>query len=450
MHQIIDVAWDVGEHAERLAGAGVRTVLRYYNHRNSDRLPSKSLTQRELDRLFRAGLSVGVVFQQRGGAGGHIADFSDAAGRRDAQRALSLASSLGQPAGSGIYFGVDHDYFRSSELAAVQSYFRAVRGEIGTLYRVGVYGSGTVGRALKAAGLVDLIWLAAARGWSGTRLALQQGDWTLDQRFLELRSEIGGFIYDGNVFNPACSDFGQFGPGGAIVSPAGEGTAALYRVIARSGLNLRPTPGTEGRVIQSLPASSVVRGLERTGEWIKVDLNGDGLADGYLFGTFLEPVSGDLPLNLPARRTPIEVARAELARDVRETPGSAHNPRITMYHATTSGGVAPDETAWCSSFVNYCVEQAGLSGTRSKWARSWHETGWGRDVTANPAEGDLVVWRRRGAGEDGGHVGFYLDSDEGSLRVLGGNQGDRVSIKRYPRSGTSGAFRYDLLSIRRG
>ncbi len=67
MHEIIDVAWNVGNYAERLAEAGVKTVIRYYNHRNSERLPSKALSLRERDQLFGAGLSIAVVFQQRGG-----------------------------------------------------------------------------------------------------------------------------------------------------------------------------------------------------------------------------------------------------------------------------------------------------------------------------------------------------------------------------------------------
>lgn len=451
MHEIIDVARDVGEYAVRLADAGVKTVIRYYNHRNSQTLPSKALTVRERDQLFGAGLSIAVVFQQRGGAGGMLGDFSATTGKRDAGRALQMAETLSQPQGSAIYFGVDHDFYRPSELGQIQAYFQSVRAELGGRYRTGVYGSGTVGKALSRAGAVDLIWLAAARGWSGTRQALRDGEWTLDQRFLELRSDIGGFVYDGNVFNPAHANFGQWQAGATLDSRLGEGTAALFRVIARSGLNLRPTPDTTGRVIQSLPLGTVVRGMRQTGDWMQADINGDGNSDGYLYAPFLEAESGGLPVLPLSNRRPVDVARAELALDVREFPGrESHNPRITMYHATTTGGAAPDETAWCSSFANYCVEQAGLNGTRSKWARSWHDNGgWGQTVTTSPQDGDIVVWRRHNQTEDGGHVGFFIDDDQASIRVLGGNQGNRVSIMRYPRKGKMGSFNYDLLSIRR-
>jgi uncharacterized protein (TIGR02594 family) len=450
MHAIIDVAQNVGTFAEQLANAGVRTVIRYYNHNNSEQLPSKALTRGELDRLHAAGLSVAVVFQQRGGAGGNLRDFTQASGERDARRALELAQTMDQPAGSAIYFGVDHDFFRSSELAPIQAYFQAARDAIAGRYRIGCYGSGTVGNTLRNSGAVDLVWIAAARGWSGTRDALASGNWTLDQRFLELRSEVGGFIYDGNVFNPAAANFGQFDSQRPRDSGLGEGSAALYRVIARPSLNLRPTPDTLGAPIGSLPTDTMLRGLGRSGDWIKVDLDGDGGADGFAHSAFLEEVSGGVPLEVANARRPIDIARAELALDVRELPGTQNNnPRITMYHATTAGGTAPDETAWCSSFVNYCVQQAGLRGTNSKWARSWHDDNWEQNVTNAPQEGDIVVWRRQGHGDDGGHVGFYTDGDQDTIRVLGGNQGNRISLARYPRNGVL-TYTYTLLSIRRG
>ncbi|HMG50980.1 MAG TPA: glycoside hydrolase domain-containing protein, partial [Inquilinus sp.] len=371
MHEIIDVPSNVASFSTKLAEAGVKSVIRYYNHRNSEQLPSKALTRPELQALHGAGLSVAVVFQQRGGAGGNIGDLDARSGARDSSRALELADSFGQPEGSAIYFSVDWDYFRSSELDRITPYFQAVRNAVSPKYRIGVYGSGTVGRHLTAHQLVDHVWLAGATGWSGTAQALRDGNWTLFQKDLEKRSEIGGFIYDGNVFNPGQASFGQFGPDQALPTPRGEAVAALYKVIARRGLNLRHGPGESFAVRETLPEGRIVTGRGRDGPWLKVDIEGDGTIDGCMFAAFLEPVSGGLPIDPPPSgetRRPIDVARAELALNVQEIPGAQNNPRIVMYHATTSGGAAPDETAWCSSFVNYCVEQTGLRGTDSKWA----------------------------------------------------------------------------------
>ncbi|MCV0393956.1 MAG: TIGR02594 family protein [Rhizobiaceae bacterium] len=451
MHEIIDVPRNIAQFAERLANAGVKAAIRYYNHRNSTVFPSKCLTAAELNALHGAGISVAVVFQQRGGAGGNIGDLDAASGRRDAQRALTLARQVGQPQHSAIYFAVDWDYYKPQQLARITPYFQNVRAALAGQYLVGVYGSGTVGNHLKRQGLVDHIWLSGSIGWSGTRQALEEGNWSLFQKYMERRSEIGGFGYDGNIVNPAMANYGQFDPAGPVETPRGEGSAALYKVIARSGLNLRSGPGENYRIVESIPADSIVTGIGRDGAWMKVDVGGDGRVDGYMFATFLEPVSGGLPVELAIARKPIDVARAELALGVREISGSRHNPRIVMYHSTTRGGAAPDETAWCSSFVNYCVEQAGLRGTDSKWARSWHDSGgWGRDVTAAAVEGDIVVFRRQGTNVDGGHVGFFIEEDASSILLLGGNQGNRISIARYPKNGQMGSFRYTLLSIRRG
>ncbi|HYD98398.1 MAG TPA: TIGR02594 family protein [Alphaproteobacteria bacterium] len=452
MHAIIDVSSNVGPYAKQLADAGVRTVIRYYNHQNSSSLPSKCLTASELSELHGAGLTVAVVFQQRGGKDGSIEDLSEASGNRDAKRALDLADKLKQPSGSAIYFAVDWDYYRDGDLDQIASYFTAVKSQINSAYNIGVYGSGTVAQHLKKRGLVDHIWLAGAKGWSGTREALRQGAWTIFQKNIELKSEIGGFIYDGNVLNPAWTSFGQFSADKPEEMPRGVGVSALYAVKARDGLNLRSGPDVSFRKIQNLPFDTIVTGVEREGGWLKVDLEGDGRVDGYVAEAYVVPVSGGLPLKLAPDVRPIDVARAEMSLGVREAPGDQNNPRIVMYHATTTGGASPDQIAWCSSFVNYCVEQAGLKGTDSKWAKSWHDKKWGVDVTSNPAEGDIVVFGRTKVGteEERGHVGFYLGREGDSIRVLGGNQGQRVCIDLYPANGIKGNFHFKLLSIRRG
>jgi len=116
---------------------------------------------------------------------------------------------------------------------------------------------------------------------------------------------------------------------------------------------------------------------------------------------------------------------AESQMGVHELPGRAQNKKILEYHATTSLGATDDETPWCSSFVNWCVKQAGFNGTNSAAARSWMK--WGVPLKS-PEKGCIVVFQRPG----GNHVAFF-DSDQGSeyIRVLGGNQGDQVSLSNY-------------------
>ncbi|MCE3608297.1 TIGR02594 family protein [Massilia sp. P8910] len=455
MYEIIDTPSNVSDYATRLAQDGVRTVIRYYNNQNSSTFPTKCLTKEEFATLTAAGLSIAVVFQQRGGAGGFLDDFATGKGIRDAQRALSLATNIGQPQDSAIYFGVDHDFFRAEELSVIDAYFAEVNQEFGGHYRVGVYGSGAVCSCLKASGQATLFWLPASMGWSGSRAFLASSQWTLFQKLQNLQSDVGHFGYDGNLFNPAYADFGQF----AADQPQAQPTSgvrssvtriAVMEVIARSGLRLRGGPSLTFAALETLPLGAVVQGLRRDGDWIQVDINGDGLADGFAASAFLKPLAGGLPIPEQTGASPYAVAQAELALGVREIPGAGNNPRIVLYHSTTEGGGAPDQTAWCSSFVNYCVEQAGLTGTNSKRARSWHDDHWGQEVTDDPRTGDIVVWQRQSPTDNGGHVGFFVEKiNNDVIRVLGGNQGQRVKMSDYPVDGTLGSTKYTLLSIRR-
>jgi uncharacterized protein (TIGR02594 family) len=127
--------------------------------------------------------------------------------------------------------------------------------------------------------------------------------------------------------------------------------------------------------------------------------------------------------------SPIEFALQELVAGVAEVPGPADNPRIGEYHK--AAGIGPDdETSWCSSFVNWCHKQAGGEGTGNPAARSWIH--WGK-VTTQPKPGDVVVfWRGTRDGWQG-HVAFYLGETGSAIIVLGGNQGDRVSVAAYSR-----------------
>lgn len=456
MQKVIDTPMDISAFTSELRREGVETVIRYYNHRNSTRLPSKRIERAEADALADAGFSIATVFQQRGGSNGHIEDLDRESGQSDARRALQLADALDQPDGSAIYFAVDHDYFRQSELDRIAPYFEAVREALDSRFRVGCYGSGTVGKRMRDLGHADLIWLAGATGWSGTRAMLETDEWALFQKELDRTWPGGAFGYDGNIVNPAFADFGQFTPGGAaLTDPPTPELAVLMEITARSGLRLRRGPGTDFASVDTLPVGTIVTVLGQSGEWMQVDLESDGLADGFMHGSFLRTVSGGFSVAPVAIGTPFDIAQAELALDIREVEGPDNNPRIVLYHASTSTGAEPDEVPWCSSFVNYCVEQAGFSGTDSKWAMSWHDESWGADVTDTPEAGDIAVFRRRQGSArgavKGGHVGFWMDDTGNGIVLLGGNQSNRVRISTYPKRGKlpGGDNHYELLSIRR-
>jgi uncharacterized protein (TIGR02594 family) len=110
-------------------------------------------------------------------------------------------------------------------------------------------------------------------------------------------------------------------------------------------------------------------------------------------------------------------------------PIGQSNPRITEYHADTNIRGYDDKASWCSSFVNWCLGQAGIPGTRSALARSWLD--WGEEL-ASPIPGCIAILYRDDPRSWKGHVGFYLRHDEHFVYLLGGNQLEKVREHYYP------------------
>ena len=99
------------------------------------------------------------------------------------------------------------------------------------------------------------------------------------------------------------------------------------------------------------------------------------------------------------------------------------------YLATGGANLDPATTAWCAAFVNSTLQQTGGQGTGSNMARSFLD--WGKSVD-QPQPGDVAVFSRGDPNGPYGHVGFFQGYDEnGNILVLGGNQGDAVSVSPY-------------------
>lgn len=123
----------------------------------------------------------------------------------------------------------------------------------------------------------------------------------------------------------------------------------------------------------------------------------------------------------------LTLARAELG--VKEGAGAANNPRIVQYYADAGHAeVDHDDVAWCAAFVGAMLHRAGLPHSGSLAARSYLT--WGKGIS-KPYPGCVAVFKR-GKGWQG-HVGFYLSQSEQGIRILGGNQGDAVSIITMPK-----------------
>lgn len=114
----------------------------------------------------------------------------------------------------------------------------------------------------------------------------------------------------------------------------------------------------------------------------------------------------------------------------------------TLTNFLSAGGVEidPSQTAWCAAFVNATLTKTGLDGTGALNARSFLEWGTGVDT---PQLGDVVVLSR-GDNPAQGHVGFFKGFDaDGNILILGGNQGDSVSVQSFNKDRLLGYRRPD-------
>jgi uncharacterized protein (TIGR02594 family) len=213
-------------------------------------------------------------------------------------------------------------------------------------------------------------------------------------------------------------------------------------------LHLRQGAGSKFDSITLLSQNTAltVQDVDNSGTWLEVKTNGANPKQGWCSAKYLLP---DTTRNAPW--LPIAVKEIGI-REYDDTNEPPEHPRIVQYLATvddlSNKYKGSDETAWCSCFMNWCVEQAELDGTDSAWAKSW--ANWRAHVTLAGAKiGDIAVFERTSPTVNGGHVGIYIATDGDQVWVLGGNQSNAVRYSRYPINGLgAGNTHYKLLSCR--
>ncbi|HVJ69122.1 MAG TPA: TIGR02594 family protein [Caulifigura sp.] len=145
--------------------------------------------------------------------------------------------------------------------------------------------------------------------------------------------------------------------------------------------------------------------------------------------------------NVPAW---IQTARSQIGQH--EIAGSTHNQQIMAYIWTCTNiqeteaqkkyvaREGEEGVEWCSAFVNWCLKQAGITGTNNALASSWQN--WGTKLDG-PKPGAICGFNWNG-GSRIDHVGF-CDQVDNEWRLLGGNQTDAnsggiVSSVRFPKA----------------
>jgi uncharacterized protein (TIGR02594 family) len=106
------------------------------------------------------------------------------------------------------------------------------------------------------------------------------------------------------------------------------------------------------------------------------------------------------------------------------------NPVVLDYYKRAGHPeIKSDDVPWCAAFVGAVLAKCGLPNTGSLLARSYEQ--YGDPVPVNEAvRGDIIVLPRGEPWQ--GHVGFVHSFQGTKINVLGGNQGDQVSVKPYP------------------
>jgi hypothetical protein len=303
--------WKGAPEHELLLGRGL-AILSAYQYNSSS--PSK----------FLFGLSDVQALIKKSQKPSHIA-APEVEAEADADHALHQAKLVKQPQESAIYFGVDFDLSKSGPVRdlndkvvrdasgqpvasqraidAVLTYFSRLKELIGD--RVGAYGNGFTNRILREHGFIKYSWVSESRGFSETPKYLSAPNspvpWHLFQNQIDRRWFTapgmcdGGFSLDMNVQNPNVKGIGAWNANGPFeVSPAR--TQEIFRqrwvatrdnipVFADSKSSKPVSPGACRNTKWQLPSgpqrNRSVRVLRDLGDWIEVDIDDDGMVDGF-------------------------------------------------------------------------------------------------------------------------------------------------------------------------
>ncbi len=280
----IDIASNAGPSAALIRSNAIDLVVRYYT-----KYPGgKCISQTEAVQLSSAGLHIAVIYQDYNNAASR---FSAAVGAEQGAKALSLAGAISQPRNSAIYFSVDFDASTDELDAAIIPHFAAIQNTFaaaGSGYKIGAYGSGLTLATLLDRGLIEYCWLSMSTGHGGYKAFKESMRWHLLQT-KEVRGW-NGLNVDLDDVTDVHPDVGEFVPDGLnggrpqVLDSQAEASRAVN---ARDGLNLRGGPGIEFPTIRRLPFGTNVYVLGRESDWARVDLKGDGKADGYMFASYL-------------------------------------------------------------------------------------------------------------------------------------------------------------------
>lgn len=123
---------------------------------------------------------------------------------------------------------------------------------------------------------------------------------------------------------------------------------------------------------------------------------------------------------------------------VAEIVGPKHNPTVVGWLKRHAKWINDDETAWCGAFVNSMLLDAGFPASEKPLGARSFENSERFYALKIPALGCIVTLHTGNPKKWQGHTGIYLGETNTRVRLLGGNQGNRVSESYFPKSRVTG------------
>lgn len=259
------------------------------------------------------------------------AKMAEAEADADARAAAAQMKAIGQR-GAPIYFGLDFDLMAGTDVAkdengaeiqysdgtpvsndtvlmASDAYFGRLKQIFGS-ERLGIYGNGFANERLLDARLVKYSWLSGSVSYNKTAYFLRTGRWHLFQQsdyywFMGPNCP-SGLDVDSDIQNPSMRDIGAWSASRRFVVEAPR-TKAIFstRFVAVRNLPIYSQKDESSPVIQKFrclnnawkPVSQInrnmsVRIVSDDGTWLGVDVDDDGVADGYVLkaGNFVDSI----------------------------------------------------------------------------------------------------------------------------------------------------------------
>lgn len=191
------------ERAATLVADGRIIVGRYLTNAGGSTSLNKKIQPGELSAILAAGLRVFPIYQTAASSASY---FGYQQGLIDAERACDAAAGYGFLRGSHIYFAVDFDALDGDITSGVLPYFRGVASrmvDLGSRYRVGVYGARNVCTQVSKAGYSSRSFVSGMSvGFSGNLGYALPSNWAFDQvSTVALGSASGRIEIDNDIYS---------------------------------------------------------------------------------------------------------------------------------------------------------------------------------------------------------------------------------------------------------